>query len=75
MTRADPRYRIPEFRANVGRRIRWDGDEPVAGTIVDLDYAGNGMPRYVVEWDEGAPAWWSTIISCANSRYVIEDAA
>jgi hypothetical protein len=51
-------------RALIGRRVAWD---EVEGTIVDIGSTSNGYARYVVEWDPGAPDWWSTTVAPSSS--------
>ena len=65
-------------RKMIGRRVHWwdseaqIGESP-SGTIVDITATSNGYPRYVIEWDAGAPAWWGTVIAPGSTVLVLED--
>lgn len=73
-TNAEPRARrLDRLRANIGRRCRFQGEE-VAGTIVGVQRGPGGWGFYVIEWDEGAPDWWTRSVSGAHgATFKVED--
>lgn len=58
--------------SNVGRKVRWSG-EPHLGTITKVVRGPGGWPRYIIDWQPGAPEWWSSSISTTSHQLIIED--
>ena len=62
-------------RAMIGRRVRWTplhGEEGGSGTISGLSTTSNGWVRWVVDWDDGTPEWWSSLVSPGANGLVVD---
>ena len=55
----------------IGRRVRC-GDEKYIGTITGVVSNRDGCPHYVVEWEAGAPKWWSDEIAPSANLQLID---
>ena len=65
------RTHIHQYQPNIGLRVHWRG-ETTRGTITAVVVGRGGWPEYRVEWEAGAPEWWSQEVSCATRSLVID---